>query len=147
MRNAPTTTVTSLILRADSDENSYHGQLETLRNQDLPIINSNTDVLVTVEYSSLNDKDAQAITASAPVARRLPRIPGINLVGQVLASQHPAFSNGDPVLATGWDMGEKYHGGLSQRTRVAADWLVLPPALWPPRCTPKHGNASVTSSR
>lgn len=130
MHNAPSTEFTGLILRADQQGDGYHCQLESLHNQDLPAIHSSTDVMVAVEYSSLNYKDALAITAAAPVVRRLPLIPGIDLAGRVLASQHPAFSVGDPVLATGWGMGEKFHGGLSARARVAADWLLpIPPPL------------------
>jgi len=130
MQNAPTTAFTSLILRANRDGDGYHCQLESLHNQDLPAVRTGADVMVAVEYSSVNYKDALAITAAAPVVRSLPLIPGIDLAGRVLASEHADFKVGDPVLATGWGMGEKTHGGLSQRARVAADWLLpIPPPL------------------
>lgn len=145
MKNAPTTAFTSLVLRANADGDGYHCQLQSLHNQDLPSIHSSTDVMVAVEYSSLNYKDALAITAAAPVVRQLPLIPGIDLAGRVLSSESPAFKVGDPVLATGWGMGEKFNGGLSERARVAADWLLPIPSPLTSRMAMALGTAGLTA--
>ena len=88
------------------------------------------DVLVDVAYSTLNYKDALAITGAGKIVRSFPFVPGIDLAGTVAASSDPRFTAGQPVLVTGWGMGERYWGGLAQRARVKADWLLpLPDGL------------------
>lgn len=86
------------------------------------------EVTVDVRYSSLNYKDALAITGKAPVVRRFPMVPGIDLAGTVAASSVPEFSKGMAVLANGWGLGEQHWGGLAQKARVKADWLVPLPS-------------------
>ena len=128
MNSASDTPFQALLLRPD--HNGYRCALETLHNHDLPAVHPDQDVIVEVEYSSVNYKDALAITARAPIARHLPLVPGIDLAGRVLASQHPDFAPGDRVLATGHALGEKYWGGFSQRARLPGDWLLpLPPGM------------------
>ena len=86
------------------------------------------DVTVDISYSSLNYKDALAIAGQAPIVRRFPMVPGIDLAGTVTESSVPAFSQGMAVLVNGWGIGEQHWGGLAQRARLKADWLVpLPP--------------------
>ncbi len=88
------------------------------------------DVLVRVSHSTLNYKDALAITGRGPVVRRFPMVPGIDLAGTVSASRHPGFAAGDAVLLNGWGVGETHWGGLAETARVNGDWLIaLPPAL------------------
>lgn len=88
------------------------------------------DVLIAVAYSSLNYKDALAITGKGKIVREFPFVPGIDLAGEVLESGSPAFQTGDKVLLTGWGVGERYWGGLAQRARLKADWLLpLPEGL------------------
>lgn len=100
--------------------------LETLQLNDLP----DGDVLVAVQYSSLNYKDALAITQTSPVIRKFPMLPGIDLVGTVVDSTSPTLQPGQAVIGTGWEMGERYWGGYSQMARVQADWLIpLPDRL------------------
>ncbi|MFT9376245.1 alcohol dehydrogenase catalytic domain-containing protein, partial [Komagataeibacter saccharivorans] len=72
------------------------------------------DVTVAVDHSSLNYKDALAITRGAPVVRRFPMVPGIDLAGRVIESEDPLYRAGDRVLATGWGLGETHWGGLSR---------------------------------
>lgn len=88
------------------------------------------DVLVRVEWSTLNYKDALAITGKSPVVRSFPLIPGIDLAGSVESSANPAWQPGDKVVLTGFGYGETKSGGLSQRARVEGDKLVrLPGSL------------------
>jgi acrylyl-CoA reductase (NADPH) len=86
------------------------------------------DVSVRVTHSTLNYKDALAITGKAPVIRRWPMIPGIDLTGRVTASTHADFKAGDEVILNGWGAGETHFGGYGQMARVKGDWLVLKPA-------------------
>lgn len=88
------------------------------------------DVVVDVEYSSINYKDALAIAGRPGVIREYPLIPGIDLVGTVSRSQHPDFQPGDRVLANGFGLGESHHGGLAEKARVPGEWLIpVPDAL------------------
>ena len=85
------------------------------------------DVLVKVAYSTLNYKDALAITGAAPVVRSFPMVPGIDFVGTVIESTHMDFQSGDSVVLNGWGVGEKHWGGLAGKARVSGDWLVQLP--------------------
>ncbi len=88
------------------------------------------DVVVRVAYSSLNYKDALAVTGKGPIARGYPRTAGIDLSGVVESSADPAYRPGDRVLATGAGLGESLDGGLAERARVPAAALVpLPKGL------------------
>ncbi|MEW5771570.1 MAG: MDR family oxidoreductase [Pseudomonadota bacterium] len=86
------------------------------------------DVLVRVAYSSLNYKDALALSNRGPVVRTWPMVPGIDAAGVVEASSHPRFHAGDAVLVNGWGLGETRWGGLGQLLRVPGDWLLPIPA-------------------
>src|SRR5260370_5968380 len=76
------------------------------------------DVLVSVEYSSLNYKDGLAITGKGKVVRKFPMIPGIDLAGTVIESNSPGYSPGDKVVAVGQGLGETRWGGYSQIQRI-----------------------------
>ncbi|WP_222129962.1 MDR family oxidoreductase [Bordetella genomosp. 13] len=80
-------------------------------------------VTVRVQYSTLNYKDALAITGKGPVVRQFPMVPGIDFAGVVEQSDDPAFKAGDAVLLNGWGLGETRWGGLAGYARVPADWL------------------------
>jgi acrylyl-CoA reductase (NADPH) len=86
------------------------------------------DVLVGVNYSSLNYKDGMAVTGKGKIVARYPHVPGVDFAGKVLESESDAFSPGEEVLLTGWGVGERHWGGFSQRARVKSDWLVHLPA-------------------
>jgi acrylyl-CoA reductase (NADPH) len=86
------------------------------------------DVTVDVAYSTINYKDALAITGRSPVIRRFPMVPGIDLAGTVVESRSPDWRAGDQVIVNGWEIGEKYWGGLAQRARVRGEWLIRKPA-------------------
>ncbi|WP_306133267.1 acrylyl-CoA reductase (NADPH) [Roseivivax marinus] len=82
------------------------------------------DVRVAVAYSTLNYKDALAITGRGPVVRKFPMVPGIDFAGTVIESSHPDFSEGDRVVLNGWGVGETHWGGLAGEARVKGDWLI-----------------------
>ncbi len=82
------------------------------------------DVTIQVAHSSVNYKDGLAITGKSPIVRRWPLIPGIDLAGTVLKSEHAAYKPGDKVVLGGWGVGESHHGGYSEIARVNGDWLV-----------------------
>lgn len=85
------------------------------------------DVTVDVHWSSLNYKDALAITGKGKIIRNFPMIPGIDFAGTVRTSEDPRFHAGQEVLLTGWGVGENHWGGLAERARVKGDWLVALP--------------------
>ena len=90
------------------------------------------DVTVRVSHSTVNYKDGLAITGKAPVVRRFPMIPGIDLAGTVEASNHAEFKPGDAVVLNGWGVGETHLGAYAERARLKGDWLIpLPSALTP----------------
>ncbi len=104
------------------------------------------DVLVAVEYSSLNYKDALAITGRGKIVREFPFVPGIDLAGTVLESTHENYQPGDAVLLSGWGVGERHWGGLAQRARVRGDWLLRLPAGLTPRRAMALGTAGLTAA-
>jgi acrylyl-CoA reductase (NADPH) len=101
-------------------------EITTLNESDL----MDGDVTIQVEHSSVNYKDGLAVTGKAPIIRRWPLIPGIDLAGTVISSAHADYAAGDKVVLGGWGVGEGHHGGYSEIARVKADWLVpLPKGL------------------
>ncbi|MBB3039576.1 oxidoreductase [Hoyosella altamirensis] len=82
------------------------------------------ELTIAVHYSSVNYKDALAVTPRGGVVREYPIIPGIDLAGEVVASDHSGFTPGDLVLAHGYDIGVSRDGGYAELTRVPADWAV-----------------------
>lgn len=103
------------------------------------------EVLVEVAYSSLNYKDALAITGKSPVVRSFPMVPGIDFAGTVRGSADPRFKPGDAVLLNGWGLGETRWGGLAQAVRVPADWLLPLPAGLDARQAMAIGTAGYTA--
>jgi acrylyl-CoA reductase (NADPH) len=88
------------------------------------------DVTVKVEWSTINYKDGLALTGKAPVVRRFPMIPGIDLAGTVEASSSPAWKPGDQVILDGFGLGETHLGAYAEKARVKGEWLVpLPPGM------------------
>ncbi|WP_282244943.1 MDR family oxidoreductase [Stenotrophomonas sp. PS02300] len=85
------------------------------------------DVLVQVDYSTLNYKDSLAMTNRSPIIRSFPMIPGIDLAGTVVESSHAGFRAGERVVLNGYGLSQTHHGGLAQRARVPGQWLVKLP--------------------
>ena len=113
-------------LLIEKNEDIYSATLQDIDDSRLP----EGDVTVEVSYSTLNYKDALAITGKSPVVRQFPMIPGVDLAGTVAASSDSNYQVGDAVLVNGWGMGEAHWGGLAQKARLKSEWLVpLPPVF------------------
>ncbi|MBO2447753.1 oxidoreductase [Actinomadura barringtoniae] len=104
------------------------------------------DVGVEVESSTLNYKDALAITGRSPVVRAFPMVPGIDFAGVVTESTHARWRRGDRVVLNGWGVGERHWGGLAGRARVDGDWLVPLPAAFTAKQAMAIGTAGYTAS-
>ena len=85
------------------------------------------DVLVKVDYSDLNYKDALILNNGAKLVKEFPHIPGIDFSGTVLKSDNSKFKKDDEVILTGWRVGEIYFGGYSQLASVSGDYLIKKP--------------------
>ena len=96
------------------DDNGYHAAIRSLEESALP----DEDVVIDVEYSTLNYKDALAVTGKSPVVRTFPMVAGIDLAGTVSSSRSSRFKAGDKVLVNGWGLGEQYWGGLAQKAAI-----------------------------
>ena len=103
------------------------------------------EVLVNVAYSTVNYKDALAVTGQSPVVRKFPMVPGIDFAGTVAKSRDARFKPGDAVILNGWGVGESHWGGLAQKARVKADWLVPMPAGMEARQAMAIGTAGYTA--
>lgn len=125
----------------EKDEGGYRAGLGEIAAADLP----EGDVTVSVEWSTLNYKDALAITGRSPVVRRFPMVPGIDFAGRVKESSHPGFKPGDAVLLNGWGVGETHWGGLAGEARVKGDWLLPIPQGLDARRAMAIGTAGYTA--
>jgi acrylyl-CoA reductase (NADPH) len=103
------------------------------------------DVTVRVAWSTLNYKDALAITGKGPVVRSFPMVPGIDFAGVVEHSDNPAYAVGDKVVLNGWGVGEVHWGGLAGKARVKGDWLVPLQAPFTTRQAMAIGTAGYTA--
>jgi acrylyl-CoA reductase (NADPH) len=125
----------------DRLEDRVERGVRAFASEDLPA----GEVLVRVGWSSVNYKDGLAARFDGKVARISPLIPGIDLCGEVLASDDPAFRPGDRVLAHGYDLGVSHHGGYAEYARVPADWVVPLPAGLSEREAMALGTAGFTA--
>ena len=103
------------------------------------------DVLIRVDWSTINYKDGLAITGRGPVVRKWPMVAGIDGAGVVLESSHPGWKTGDTVVLNGWGVGEAHWGCLAQRARLSGDWLVALPAGLDVRQAMAIGTAGYTA--
>jgi acrylyl-CoA reductase (NADPH) len=139
----------AILLTKDNPDASPKAAITALETSALPQT-GDRDVLVSVDYSTINFKDGLAITGGtpagrAPVVRSYPMVPGIDFSGTVLESDHPDFSPGQGVILNGWGVGEGHWGGLSQRARVKGDWLIHRPAALTSRQAMAIGTAGYTA--
>ena len=111
----------SILINKQDDR--YTAQFTEIAESELPA----GDVTVNIDYSSVNYKDALAITGRGPIVRHFPMVPGIDFAGTVSTSSYPGYQPGDKVLLTGWGVGEKYWGGLAGKAKVNGDWLTALP--------------------
>jgi acrylyl-CoA reductase (NADPH) len=125
----------------DKQQDHYSAQLTDIDESSLP----EGEVTVDVAFSSVNYKDALAITGKSPVVRRFPIVPGIDFAGRVSASSHADFEPGMQVVLNGWGVGEVHWGGLAQKARVKGDWLVPLPDGFDSRQAMAIGTAGYTA--
>ena len=115
-------------------------KIEQLTKEDL----STGNVLITNEFSSLNYKDALAITGKGKIIRNFPMIPGIDAAGVVLESADPDFHEGEHVILTGHGVGETHTGGMSEQVRVPGSYLVKTPQALDSRKAMQFGTGGLT---
>ena len=125
----------------NKDDSGYRAQMSQIEEQQLP----EGDVLIQVDYSTLNYKDSLAITGASPVVRNFPMVPGIDFAGTVEHSDHADFKAGDQVVLNGFGVGEGHWGGLAQKARVKGDWLVPLPSAFTPKQAMTIGTAGYTA--
>ncbi len=125
----------------NKDDAGYKAALQTVDEAALPA----GDVTVQVEWSTLNYKDALAITGTSPVVRRFPMVPGIDFAGTVLSSTNAAWAAGDKVILNGWGVGETHCGGLAEVARVKGEWLLALPSNFTTRQAMAIGTAGYTA--
>lgn len=115
------------LIMEQNDDGLAEPQIKDIPESDLP----EGDVLVRVEYSTLNYKDGLCLSPKGGgLVRKYPHVPGIDFAGTVEASESPDFKPGDKVVLTGWRVGEVHWGGYAEKARVKSDWLVpLPEGL------------------
>ncbi|EAR10811.1 MDR family oxidoreductase [Reinekea blandensis] len=125
----------------EKDDAGYRANLSELSEDQLP----EGDVTIDVQYSTLNYKDALAITGKSPVVRQFPMVPGIDLIGTVTHSDNDTFAVGDSVLLNGFGVGEVHWGGLAEKARLKSDWLIPRPESLTPKQTMAIGTAGYTA--
>lgn len=125
----------------EKDQQGYRAALKDL--DDAVLMEG--DTLVSVAYSTLNYKDALAITGKSPVVRKFPLIPGIDLAGTVISCASGKFNAGDQVLLNGFGVGEVHCGGLAQKARLNSDWLITLPKTLSAKQVMAIGTAGYTA--
>jgi acrylyl-CoA reductase (NADPH) len=129
-----------LLITNENDQRKC--ELAQIDEKDLP----EGDVLLRVEYSTVNYKDGLAITGKGPVVRKYPMVPGIDCAGVVEQSSYPGFKAGDRVVLNGWGVGEGHWGCLAQKARLKGEWLIPLPKAFTPRQAMAIGTAGYTAS-
>ena len=130
----------ALVVRKD-DEGKTSAAVEQVGLADLP----EGEVLVAVDYSTVNYKDGLCIGPGGGLVRNYPHVPGIDFAGTVEASEDPRYQLGDKVVLTGWRVGENRWGGYAQKARVKADMLVPLPEGLTTRQAMAVGTAGLTA--
>ena len=124
-----------------NDEGKTSAAVQHISLDDLP----DGDVVVAVDYSTVNYKDGLCIGPGGGLVRNYPHVPGIDFAGTVETSNDPRYKAGDKVVLTGWRVGEMHWGGYAQKARVKADWLVPLPAGLTTRQAMAVGTAGFTA--
>jgi acrylyl-CoA reductase (NADPH) len=117
------------------------GRVSEIDRADLP----DGDVTVRVQWSSLNYKDGLAVTGKGKVVRSFPMVCGVDLAGVVEESSADGIQGGQPVIVTGWGLGEERHGGFADLARVRSEWVVPVPDGLDARRAMAIGTAGLTS--
>ena len=103
------------------------------------------EVTIAVDYSTVNYKDAIALSGRAEVIRQFPLIPGIDLAGTVESSSYPGIAVGDRVVVNGWALSQTHHGGFAQKARVKGEWVIKNPAPFSTKDAMAIGTAGYTA--
>lgn len=109
--------------RIENEEGVFSRSIVDREIEDLPA----GELLIDVQFSSLNYKDGMSATGNPGVTRKFPHTPGIDAAGIVLESATPDFTVGDEVIVIGFDLGMGTSGGFAQRIRVPSGWAVKMP--------------------
>ena len=128
-------------LLLEKDEAGFRCAVQSVDEARLPA----GDVLIAIDHSTLNYKDALAITNASPVVRSWPMVAGIDGAGTVIDSSHPRWKTGDRVVHNGWGLGETRWGCLAERVRVSGDGLVRLPEVFTTRQAMAIGTAGYTA--
>jgi acrylyl-CoA reductase (NADPH) len=128
-------------LLVESENGTVNATVRNLEEGSLPA----GDVIVDVDYSTVNYKDGLAMTGAGGIVKKYPHVPGIDFAGRVRESRHPGLRVGDSVILTGWRVGEVRWGGLAERAAVNGDWLVPLPARLEARQAMAIGTAGFTA--
>ena len=131
----------ALVVNKDEESGKTSAAVEQISTDRLPEGN----VVVDVEYSTVNYKDGLCIGPGGGLVREYPHVPGIDFAGTVESSDDPRYSAGDSVVLTGWRVGEVHWGGYAQKARVNADWLVPLPSGLSSRQAMAVGTAGFTA--
>ena len=124
------------------NNDGVRSQVEEINEDELP----EGDVTVQVDYSAINYKDGLCLGGHARIVREFPHVPGIDFSGTVESSRDDRFREGDPVVLTGWRVGEVHWGGLAEKARVKADWLLKRPDGLNARNAAAAGTAGLTAA-
>ena len=130
----------ALVLNKIEDEKAS-GKVEAIETSNLP----DGDVLINIDYSTINYKDALAITSSSPIIKNYAMVPGIDFAGTVEETSNNNFKTGDKVILNGYGVGEKHWGGMSQKARVNGNWLVKLPENFTTKQAMAIGTAGYTA--
>lgn len=125
----------------DKDDGGQRVGITNVDERDLP----EGDVVVRIDFSTLNYKDSLALTGSSPIVRSFPMIPGIDLAGTIESSERSDHSQGDRVVLNGWGVGESHWGGYAEKASVSGDWLVPLPDAFSTKQAMAIGTAGYTA--
>lgn len=132
----------ALVIR-EVDDRTFGKGIEQRQIEDLP----EGEVLVRVDYSSLNYKDALSATGNRGVTKKYPHTPGIDAAGSVVASSVRSFQPGDQVVVSGYDLGMNTSGGFAGYIRVPSAWVMLRPASLSAKHSMQIGTAGFTAAQ
>jgi acrylyl-CoA reductase (NADPH) len=133
-------TFRALVLTQGADR-KVSGAIETLAEDRLPA----GDVVVAIDYSTLNYKDGLVLTTGGGLVKTWPHVGGIDFAGTVETSENAAFKAGDKVVLNGYRVGELHWGGYATKARVKGEWLVKLPGSLSTRRAMAIGTAGYTS--
>lgn len=124
------------------EDGTYASTVETVSTDSLP----EGDVLIKVDCSSLNYKDALSFSGNKGVTRNFPHTPGIDAVGSVAESSTDEFAVGDQVLVVGYDLGMNTSGGFGEYIRVPKNWVMSLPKAMSAKNSMAWGTAGFTAA-